>query len=151
MKFNIILSFFILLFSFSATAQDKFRVENILNEGKNGSERDMLTINQDPRIDTLVNRHILRNEKGVEGWRILIWRGGNRDAKDEAPRIKQGFMNDFPDIPSEVTFDQPNWFKVKVGYFRSREEAAPVFFKILQKYPNAYLVRDKIILKTSTK
>jgi hypothetical protein len=50
-----------------------------------------------------------------------------------------------------VTFDKPNWFKVKVGDFRSREEAAAVFYKILAKYPDAYLIRDVITIKNSGK
>ena len=50
----------------------------------------------------------------------------------------------FPDIKTYRIFDRPNWFKVKVGDFRTREEAAKVYFEILKKYPEAYLIRDVI-------
>jgi hypothetical protein len=148
MKFRTLFSLGILLCSLSVAAQDNFRVINILNEGKPEFIRDMLIINQDPRVDTLVNRHILANEKGVEGYRILIFRVGGKEGRDKATRVQQSFMDDFPDIKTYLTFDQPNWFKVKAGDYRSREEAAPDYFKILLKYPNAYLVREVVDLKS---
>lgn len=147
MKIKLLFLFVILFFTLSSEAQDNFRVINILNQGKPAYDRDRLEINQDPRIDTLVNRHILANAKGEEGYRILIFRAGGRDGRDKATKIQQGFMNNFPDIPTYLTFDQPNWFKVKVGNYRSREEAAPDFYRILLSYPNAYLVRENIDLK----
>jgi len=40
---------------------------------------------------------------------------------------------------------------VKVGDFRTREEAAKAFFDILGKYPDAYLIRDVIAFKNPVK
>jgi|WetSurMetagenome_2_1015567.scaffolds.fasta_scaffold00653_14 hypothetical protein len=148
MKPRILFSFVVLLFPLTLTAQNRFSVAGILNEGRTGSERDMLTIHQDPRIDTLVNRHILSNAKGVEGYRILIYRVGGKEGRDKATKVQQGFMDQFPDVPSTLTFDPPSWFKVKVGNYRSREEAAPDFFKILIRYPDAFLVKDVIEIKS---
>jgi hypothetical protein len=134
-------------------AQDRIKVVDLLNEGHYGAEKERLVIKQDSRIDTLVNRHILSNTKknGIEGWRIQIYRGGHRTAQEEANKIKASFIDNFPELSSDVTFDKPNWFKVKVGDFRSREEAAAVFYKILEKYPDAYLIRDVITIKNSGK
>jgi hypothetical protein len=151
MKFRILLPFFLFCFACSTYAQDGLRVVDILNEGHLEAEKEKLVIKQDPRIDTLVNRHILSNTKksGVDGWRIQIYRGGHRTAQEEANKIKASFIDNFPELSSDVTFDKPNWFKVKVGDFRSREEAAAVFYKILAKYPDAYLIRDVITIKNS--
>jgi hypothetical protein len=148
MKFRILFSFVVLFISLSLSAQDRFSVVGILNEGRPGPEKNMLTINQDPRIDTLVNRHILANAKGVEGYRILIYRVGGKEGRDKATRVQQGFMDQFPEIPSALTFDPPSWFKVKVGNYRTREEAAPDLFKILLRYPDAYLVKEVIETKS---
>ncbi len=128
-------------------------VEDIINDGRLKADQEKLIVRQDPRIDTLVNRHILANAKknGVDGWRIQIYRGGHRTAQEEANKVRANFIDDFPDLQTYLTFDKPNWFKVKVGDFRSREEAAPVFYKILEKYPDAYLIRDVIALKNSGK
>jgi len=148
MKFRVLFSFAILCISLSLAAQDRFSVAGILNEGQPGPEKNMLTINQDPRIDTLVNRHIMANAKGVDGYRILIFRTGGKEGRDKATKIQQGFMDQFPEIPSVLTFDPPNWFKVKAGNYRTREEAAPDLFKILLRYPDAYLVREIIETKS---
>lgn len=132
--------------SLNAQRQRGLGVEDLINEGRPRYVAERLLIIQDPAIDTLVNRHILLNasKEGVDGWRIQIYRGGHRTANEESNKIRTRFMEEFPDLPTYRTFDRPNWFKVKVGDFRTREEAARVFFKIVGKYPDAYLIRDVI-------
>ena len=128
-------------------------MQEIMNDGRPRYEADKLVIVQDPALDTLVNRHILYNAKkeGVDGWRIQIYRGGHRTASDDANKVRARFMEDYPDIRTYLTFDRPNWFKVKVGDYRTREEAALVFFDIQKRYPEAYLIRDVIAFKSPVK
>lgn len=132
-------------------AQNGISVIDIMNKGRYGSTKEALVIHQDPAIDTLINRHILANtiKAGIDGYRIQIYRGGHRTAGDDANKIRARFMEDFPDIKTYLVFDKPNWFKVKVGDFRTREEAATVFFKIQARYPDAYLIRDVIGFQSS--
>lgn len=141
------------MLSVSALAQEAMPVIDLLNEGRTAQEKQRLVINQPPGIDLLINRHILNNasKNGVDGWRVQIYRGGHRTANDDANRIRARFMGDFPQLNSYLTFDKPNWFKVKVGDFRTREEAAMVFFDIQASYPDAYLIRDVIAFKGSAK
>ena len=141
------------IFSVSVMAQEAMTVIELLNEGRTEQEEQRLVINQPPGIDILINRHILNNasKNGVDGWRIQIYRGGHRTANEDANRIRARFMGDFPQLNSYLTFDKPNWFKVKVGDFRTREEAATVFFDIQASYPDAYLIRDIIAFKGSAK
>ncbi len=54
---------------------------------------------------------------------------------EDSNKIRARFMEDFPSMTTYRTFDRPNWFKVKVGDFRTREEAAMVFFDILEQIP----------------
>jgi hypothetical protein len=117
-----------------------------MNQGRPWYEAQRLVIVEDPAIDTLINRHIMANamKGGIDGWRIQIYRGGHRTANEDANKVRARFMEDYPDIRTYLTFDKPNWFKVKVGDFRTREEAAQLFFQIVQKYPDAYLIRDVI-------
>jgi hypothetical protein len=149
--FLAIISF--LLLPLSLTGQDGLSVQEIMNDGRPSYEADKLVIVQDPALDTLVNRHILYNAKkeGVDGWRIQIYRGGHRTASDDANKVRARFMEDYPDIRTYLTFDRPNWFKVKVGDYRTREEAALVFFDIQKRYPEAYLIRDVIAFKSPVK
>lgn len=141
------------LLQFSSHGQSGIGVTALLNEGRNWSDRDRLTINENPAIDTLISRHIMANlmKQGVEGWRIQIYRGGHRTANEDANKVRARFMEEYPDIRTYLTFDRPNWFKVKVGDFRTREEAAKVFFSIQARYPEAYLVRDVIGYKNPVK
>jgi hypothetical protein len=149
--FLAIISF--LLLPLSLTGQEGLSVQEIMNDGRPRYESDKLVIVQDPALDTLVNRHILYNAKkeGVDGWRIQIYRGGHRTASDDANKVRARFMEDYPDIRTYLTFDRPNWFKVKVGDYRTREEAALVFFDIQKRYPEAYLIRDVIAFKSPVK
>jgi len=152
MKTRIYLLMIFSLCSASSLAQDGILVIDIINKGRYGSQKEALIIRQDPSIDTLVNRHIIANtlKQGIDGWRIQIYRGGHRTASEDANKVRARFMEDFPDMRSYLVFDKPNWFKVKVGDFRTREEAAKVFFKIQSIYPDAYLIRDVIGYKSST-
>ena len=151
MKINIFVSLVLFVFCTLSSAQNDIKVADIFNSGLKESEKQMLIIKQDSRIDTLVSRHILANARknGIEGWRIQIYRGGHRTAQEEADKKIASFISDFPDCPVHKSFDKPNWFKVRVGDFRSREEAAMVFYKVLEKYPDAYLMRDVIEIKNT--
>jgi len=142
-----------ILFPLSLTAQRDLGVEDLMNDGRPRYLAEHLIIIQDPAIDTLVSRHILMNasKDGVDGWRIQIYRGGHRTANEDSNKVRARFMEEYPDIPTYRTFDRPNWFKVKVGDFRTREEAARVFFEIVGKYPDAYLIRDVIAFKNPVK
>jgi len=146
MKRALFLALFTLFLPQVMEAQGDLSVLGIMNKGRSWPEREKLVIREDPMIDTLINRHILANatREGVDGWRIQIYRGGHRTANDDANKVRARFMENFPDIKTYLTFDRPNWFKVKVGEFRTREEAAKAFFDIQAKYPEAYLIRDII-------
>ncbi len=150
MKKTLTAIFSFLLLPLSMAAQEGMSVLGIMNEGRPQYEADRLVIVQDPAIDTLIVRHIIANatKQGADGWRIQIYRGGHRTASDDANRVRARFMEDYPNIRTYLIFDKPNWFKVKVGDYRTREEAAADFFDIQRRYPDAYLIRDVIAFKT---
>lgn len=150
MKPSLIVTVLFFILPLSLAAQEGLSVQELINDGRPGYVAQRLVIVQDPAIDTLINRHILANasKHGANGWRIQIYRGGHRTAGEESNKVRAKFMEDYPDLATYRTFDRPNWFKVKVGDFRTREEAAVVYFGILKKYPEAYLIRDVIGYKT---
>lgn len=141
-----LLAAFTLLMPLSTAAQKDISVEQLMNEGRPRYMPGSLHIIQDPAIDTLVSRHILMNasKEGIDGWRIQIYRGGHRTANEDSNKVRARFMEEYPELPTYRTFDRPNWFKVKVGDFRTREEAAKIFFEIQKRYPDAYLIQDVI-------
>ncbi|MEZ5021468.1 MAG: SPOR domain-containing protein [Bacteroidetes bacterium] len=153
MRLLLLTTALLIILPLSLTAQKNLGVEELMNDGRPRYMAERLNIIQDPAIDTLVSRHILMNasKDGVDGWRIQIYRGGHRTANEDSNKVRARFMEEYPDIPTYRTFDRPNWFKVKVGDFRTREEAAKVFFDIVGKYPDAYLIRDVIAFKNPVK
>ena len=140
----------IFLLPLSMAAQGGLSVLEIMNKDLPRYEAERLVIVQDPAIDTLIVRHIIANatKQGADGWRIQIYRGGHRTASEDANKVRARFMESYPNIRTYLTFDRPNWFKVKVGDYRTREEAAKDFFDIQQRYPDAYLIRDVIAFKS---
>lgn len=150
MKPSLIVTVLFFILPLSLAAQKGLGVQELMNDGRSRYWAERLIIVQDPAIDSLINRHILANasKQGVDGWRIQIYRGGHRTAGEESNKVRAKFMEDYPQMATYRTFDRPNWFKVKVGDFRTREEAAVVYFDILKKYPEAYLIRDVIGYKT---
>ena len=153
MKSSLLVTVLLILLPLSMTAQEGLGVLELMNEDRPRYVAERLIIVQDPAIDSLISRHIIANaaKDGVDGWRIQIYRGGHRTAGDDSNKIRARFMEDFPNMSTYRTFDRPNWFKVKVGDFRTREEAAMVFFDILKKYPEAYLIRDVVAFKNPVK
>ncbi len=112
-----------------------------------------LQINQDPRLDKMLNWHIVKNEKmnGIEGFRVEIFFSSAMDALEQAKNKKVEFLSEYPDYVVNIKYDAPN-FKVRVGDFRTKNEALKLHKKIEKSYPMAFIVPDKInfpLLKTN--
>jgi hypothetical protein len=126
-------------------AQELVKAEELVNsESTYGAGR--VEIKQDIRVDSLLSRHISANARidGINGYRIQIFRGSGRNAREQANEAKASFISEFPDIESYLIFDPPNYFKVRVGDYRTRHDAYPDFQRVKQKFPNAYPVSDII-------
>ncbi len=104
-----------------------------------------LQIRQDPRITDLLIRHSQINQRkhGFEGFRLEIYFNSDSKAREIAARVKNEFNLVFPDIPSYLLFQTPN-FKVRIGDFRNKSEALKTKTYIASKYPNAFIVKDMI-------
>ncbi|HVN56869.1 MAG TPA: hypothetical protein VMT63_01105 [Bacteroidales bacterium] len=103
-----------------------------------------LTISQDPAVDTLMSRYILGNKLlngGMEGFRIQIFRSSTRNAREESNKIKAEFLVDFPEIPSYAEYQNPGYFLIRAGDFRTNLEGAKTLAMVRKKYPYAYMVR----------
>jgi hypothetical protein len=111
-----------------------------------------LNIMQDQSVDTLISRYILANKLlkqnsgggDMEGFRIQIYRSSNRNARDESNKVRAEFMIEYPDIPSYVMYNNPGYFLVRAGNFRSKLEGTKWLYTIRKKFPDAYLVPDVI-------
>lgn len=142
----VLISLFITLCIGFAGAQGPIKPESLVKPIPQESGQGQAAIYQDASIDTLLGRFITRNKAmdGMEGVRIQIYRGSGRNAREEANQAKAKFISDFPGVEAYVRFDPPNYFKVRVGDFRTRHEATALLYKVSPKFPQAYIVKDII-------
>lgn len=106
---------------------------------------DNLTINQDPRLEKMLKWHVEnnRNRDGMDGYRVEIFFSSALNAKDQALRKKKEFLSKYPDYNVHVKFTAPN-FRVRVGDFRTKNEALKLHKQIQKDYPGAFIVPDII-------
>ena len=104
-----------------------------------------LHIDQNAAIDSLISRSILSNMKnGMSGVRIQIYYSSVRNAREESAKVRADFINKFPDIVSYVEYQEPGWFRVRVGNYHSKVEAYKDLLMIRRSFPDAYLIYTNI-------
>lgn len=129
-------------------AQAFVKSSDLFKRSDGNSRAGQVKIIQDPELDTLISRYILvnknQNEKngytGMEGFRIQIYNSSTRNAREESAKVRAEFMSKFPDINSYALFENPGYFKIRVGDFRSKTEATRLFLLISKEFPDAYIV-----------
>lgn len=106
---------------------------------------DDLSVERDARLDKMLKWHIEKNKEreGMEGFRVEIFFSSDLDAKEQALKTKVDFLSDYPDFPVHIKFVAPN-FRVRVGDFRTKNEAWKLYKKIQKDYPTAFVVPDII-------
>jgi hypothetical protein len=104
-----------------------------------------LSVNQDERLDKMLNWHIEKNIKmdGMEGFRVEVFFSADYDALEQAKNQKVKFLSKYPDYAVHIKYDAPN-FKVRIGDFRTKNEALKLLKEIDRNYPMAFIVPDKI-------
>jgi hypothetical protein len=104
-----------------------------------------LEVNQDPRLDKMLNWHIEKNIKkdGMDGFRVEIFFSSELDALAQSKMKKVEFLSEYPDYEVHIKYDSPN-FRVRIGDFRTKNEALKLHKKIERNYPMAFIVPDKI-------
>lgn len=125
----IILTIALFAISVSVSAQGKF------------------TLNGEKGIETIVAKHIYFNEnvKGFPGYRIQIFFESGNYSRNRAFGEKGKFMSRYPDVAAYVVFQEP-YYKVRVGNFRNKLEAEAFKLRIIEQWPEAYLIKDDIDL-----
>jgi hypothetical protein len=82
-----------------------------------------------------------KNLKFSQGYRILLYSGGNRD---EANKIITEVRKITSEVP-ELVYEQPN-FRVKLGNFFAKTDAFALYTQIKSSYPNASIIHDRITI-----
>ncbi|WP_321368145.1 SPOR domain-containing protein [uncultured Draconibacterium sp.] len=106
---------------------------------------DGLNVNRDARLDKMLKWHIEKNQKreGMDGYRVEIFFSSSLDAKEQALNTKTEFLTNYPEFPVHIKFVAPN-FRVRVGDFRTKNEALKLYKQVQKDYPAAFIVPDVI-------
>lgn len=104
-----------------------------------------MKINQDSRLNDMLSWHISNNRtnNSIDGYRVEIFFSSDIDAKQKALRKKVEFLSIYPDNTVHVIYTSPN-FRVRVGDYRTKNEALKLYREIKATYPVAFIVTDKI-------
>lgn len=114
---------------------------------QSGQNEGSVVVTQDAKIHYLVNKHIAINEedKTIDGWRIQIYNSSGKEAREEANDVREKFLNKYPDVKAYLIY-QPPYFKIRVGDYRTKQDAYEVYVDMVKSFPVSYLVPDKINL-----
>lgn len=107
-----------------------------------------IDVEQDPMLDNMLSWHIENNKiiNKIDGYRVEIFFSSDLDAKEKALKIKEEFLEAYPTFNVQnvhVKYISPN-FRVRVGDFRTKNEALKLYKEIKNKYRVAFIVADAI-------
>jgi hypothetical protein len=108
-----------------------------------GSKPGKVRVIQDARLTSVLRKHAGYNlTTGVPGWRILIYKGTDRERASQA---KADFEDAFGNLglPIEVQYNEPD-FSTLVGSFRTKEDAFRYKKMVEGRFTQAYLVHARI-------
>ena len=133
---------FVGFFFLGANAQDTTLVFKPNNA--NDSIQDGVVYEEDPRAEALLRELKTYDVQGdmvvIDGYRIQIYFSNERKIAEEQ---RQKFVRLFPEHETLIEYDAPN-YNVKVGAFKTREEAEDFRIKITKDFPMSIIQRHKI-------
>ena len=113
-----------------------------LAHGQNGNVK----IHKDSRVENLIRQEGTPNTPGtpvqMNGYRVQIFFDSNKDLVDQA---RNKFISLHSKIDTYVTYNAPNYF-LKVGDFRTYNEAEKIKSSIDSNFNTAFIVQEKINL-----
>jgi len=110
----------------------------ILSSTYSFSQEGIVSLNQDQKIETLLNlkKEINKSENNSDRYKIQIYNGNRSGAQTAQKEFKESFA----DWKSTDTYEPPN-FKIWVGNFRTRLEADRALKRIKRKFPSAFIFK----------
>jgi hypothetical protein len=112
------------------------------------SSKGNVEVIQDEKITLLAQQYKkmnLRNQT-VDGYRVQIFFDSGSNSKKRATDAMDLFVSRYPTTRVFLSYKEP-YYRVRVGNFRSLNEAVGFQKKIISDYPNAFPVKEKISFK----
>ena len=104
------------------------------------SQEQKLNIEQDPKIDSLLNKKIEldRERYSKEYYTLQLYYG----TLEKANEILDVSREKFPDITAELSFETPN-YKVHAGRFKDKIKGLKTLDTLKRIFPSAFLLVKK--------
>jgi len=110
-----------------------------------------VVVHKDARVDSLISKQIQINEettkdsrRNVPGYRILVITSNDRIKVFNA---KAQIYQQYPELQSYIMYQAPN-YKLKLGNFKTQDEAQPYVDKLSKLYPTGvYIIHETIEVK----
>lgn len=127
---------------------DSGNVKDALSNLKHYQHEGRGSISLDSLTESHYNKHIVfnRKNKGVAGYRIRIFSDNGPGAKDDQKRAKARFLSFFPEMHSYYRYEG-SYYKIYIGDFRTKREALIFLDDVKEKFPDAFIVEDNIIVE----
>lgn len=110
------------------------------------SVNSQVNVESSPAIEALVKRQgeVIPPDINpmMQGYRVQIFFDVDRDLINEK---RAQFFAKYSDIDAYTTYNAPNFF-LRVGDFRTKLEAKKLHAEILEFFPTAFIVQEKINL-----
>ncbi|MBI9067637.1 MAG: SPOR domain-containing protein [Salinivirgaceae bacterium] len=122
-------------------------IHDIFTEINDNSYGGVIEIYQDPSLHVLIDRSERINKKeGLSGYRIQMFSGSGQDAREEARELSIKFIELFPDFDARLMYPEYNapFFKLRLGDYRTKNEAMEFYHQLKKQFPNSYIVKSKI-------
>jgi SPOR domain len=108
-------------------------------------------VQKDPRIDMLVKKQTQINEettrdsrRNIPGYRIQVINSSDRN---KVFAVKTQVYQKYPDLKPYLIYQAPN-YKLKLGNFKTPEEAEPYLQQLTKLFPSGvYVIHDIIEVK----
>ncbi len=125
-----------------SNAQDTTFVFRSLSQNDSGTRG--IVYEEDERTAALLRELRMYDIQGdmvvIDGYRIQIYFSNDRKLADEQ---RQKFVRQYPDQETLIEYDVPN-YNVRVGAFKTRDEAEEFRSMITREYPMSIIQRHKI-------
>lgn len=126
--------------------------------GSFAQTRGIVTIEKDPRIDSLIAKRISLNTNHATvpaqgsgtvkqgpimpqmGYRVQVFYGSDRR---EVFNQQSKFNVMYPSLNTYITYKQPNYY-LRVGDFRTKLEAERLLNELRSEFPTLFIFREKI-------
>lgn len=99
----------------------------------------------DPRIALIEQAHTQAWDKinTIEGYRIQIIAVSGNNSRKTAQTVMEEFATTYPEMPIYISYYEPN-FRVRVGDYREKIDAAHDLVEIKKLHPGAFIVKDDV-------